>query len=205
MSKKKTENRAESSARGESAAHDAGAPVPGEDRRGFVTKFLAALFGGICGLVPFASGLAVILDPLRRKASGGAAIRSASLDSVPDDGVARQFPVIADRTDAWNTYPQDVIGSVFLRRERGSSVVECLHATCPHAGCYVDFDANAKIFQCPCHDSKFTPDGKRIDPHRCPSPRDLDSLKVAEDKLADGEVWIEFMDFQPATPEKKAR
>ncbi len=182
------------------------AVTPSEDRRGFLNRLAATLIGGFCTLVPFASGLAVLLDPLRRKSASAGFIRVASLESVPDDGVPRQFPVIADRTDAWNTYPQDVIGSVFLRREKGSPVVECVNATCPHAGCYVDYLPSPKQwFQCPCHDSRFEPNGKRIKPETCPSPRDMDPLRIDEQELKNGEVWVEFKDFYTGRSDRKER
>ncbi|MEX0979346.1 MAG: hypothetical protein WDZ48_10860, partial [Pirellulales bacterium] len=81
----------------EAAAQDA------IDRRGFLARTGAVVIGALVVLVPSASGLAVFLDPLRRKnGNGGKFLRVATLDSVPDDGVVRQFPVIAEHVDAWN-------------------------------------------------------------------------------------------------------
>lgn len=174
----------------------------GDDRRGFVTRLMAVVCGGFAGLVPFVSGLVVVLDPLRRKADGGSFLRVTTLDSVPDDGIARYFPVVTDRTDAWNRYIDEPIGAVFLRRERGSTEVECLNAICPHAGCFVDFSIGEKQFNCPCHDSSFEPNGARMNPESCPSPRDLDPLPVDPERLNEGEVWVEFKNFLTATPER---
>jgi menaquinol-cytochrome c reductase iron-sulfur subunit len=184
---------------------NASAPSAADDRRGFFTKLAATAIGSLLGLVPLASGLAVFLDPLRRRSTSQGLLRVASLDSVPDDGIARQFPVVADRTDAWNRYPEEPIGAVYLRREPGSTVVQCFNAICPHAGCFVEFNIPNKQFQCPCHDSNFQPDGTRIDPEHCPSPRDLDALQVDAAKLAEGEVWVEFKNYIAGSPEKKER
>ena len=174
---------------------------PGQDRRGFVTRLLAVICGGIAGAVPFLSGLVVILDPLRRKADGQGFLRVATLDSVPDDGIPRYFPVITDRTDAWNRYIDEPIGAVFLRRNSGSDELECLNVKCPHAGCTVDFNIAGNYFHCPCHDSNFKPSGVRINPESCPSPRDLDTLTV---DLKDGAVWVEFKNFLTTTSDKIA-
>ena len=174
----------------------------GEDRRGFTTRMLALICGGIAGAVPFLSGLVVILDPLRRKAGGKGFLRVTTLDSVPADGIARYFPVVTDRTDAWNRYLDEPIGAVFLRREPGSTKLQCLNAICPHAGCFVDFNISDKQFQCPCHDSSFDVSGTRVNPEACPSPRDLDTLDVDQEHLKDGEVWVDFKNFLAATPEK---
>ena len=172
------------------------------DRRGFVTKLMAVICGGFAGLVPLLSGLVVMFDPLRRKAAGGGFLRVTTLDSVPDDGIPRRFPVVADRTDAWNRYLDEPIGAVFLRRVAGSTKLECFNAICPHAGCSVDFIIGEKHFHCPCHDSNFEADGKRIKPESCPSPRDLDPLTIDSQHLEKGEVWIDFKNFLTATPER---
>ncbi|MBI3463102.1 MAG: hypothetical protein HY000_08605 [Planctomycetes bacterium] len=86
-----------------SAGRDA--PAADLERRGFLTRLGAVLCGGFVGLAPLASGLFVFLDPLRRKSKQGRSIRVATVDALPDDGTPAQFPVIADRTDAWNRYP----------------------------------------------------------------------------------------------------
>jgi len=162
-------------------------------RRSFLTKVLAVLIGGFVALVPMAAGLATLLDPLRRKSTLGDFLRITSLDSLPE-GSPRAFPVIQDRVDAWNYFPKEPIGSVYLRRT--GDQVEALNASCPHAGCFVDFRNDPGDFKCPCHDSKFDPTGKRIDPNHCPSPRDMDTLEVDPEKLKQGEVWVRFQNFQ---------
>ena len=168
------------------------------DRRGF----LAGVIGTLLGLFPFGAGLAVLFDPLRRRSQSNGFLRVATLDSVPDDGMARQFPVIADRKDAWNNYLNEPVGAVYLRRKQGSQVVEALNAICPHAGCFVDFNMDAGEFQCPCHNSSFSADGVRIDPDNCPSPRDMDSLLVESKERA---VWVEFKDFVIGSPDKEEK
>jgi len=173
-----------------------------EGRRGFVTRVLAVICGGIAGAVPFFSGLVVILDPLRRKSNSKGFLRVATLDSVPEDGIPRYFPVVTDRTDAWNQYLDEPVGAVFLRRVSGSKELECVNAKCPHAGCYVDFSIPEKRFHCPCHDSNFEANGIRINPESCPSPRDLDSLIVDPERLKEGEVWVDFKNFLTATSDK---
>lgn len=170
----------------------------GDDRRSFFTKLATGIVGALLGLFPFASGLLVVFDPLRRKSSSAGFLRITTLDSVPDDGIARYFPVVTGMTDAWNLYPDEPIGAVFLRREKGSDQVQCFNAICPHAGCFVNFNISQRQFQCPCHDSNFEANGVRIDPAHCPSPRDLDSLNVDPQRLKEREVWVEFQNFLTA-------
>src|SRR5689334_22638113 len=84
-------------------------------RRNFLVGMGALFFGALVGLVPAASGLAVLLDPLRRKKPAGSFIRITNLAALADDGVPRQFPVVAERLDAWNR-SLEPIGAVYLSR-----------------------------------------------------------------------------------------
>jgi menaquinol-cytochrome c reductase iron-sulfur subunit len=173
-------------------------PAADLERRGFLTRLGAVFCGGLIGLLPLASGLVVFLDPLRRRSAQGRSIRVATLDALPDNGTPAQFPVIADRTDAWNRYPAEPIGAVYLRRS--GEKIECFSAICPHAGCFVGFNAAAKQFRCPCHTSAFELDGTRIEPS--PSPRNMDTLELDDEKLAQGEIWVKYQNFLTGKPDK---
>ena len=187
------------------AARPPSAPPP--PRRGFFTKALAVLIGGLVGTVPVAVGLATFLDPLRRRSGGPRKIRVANLDSLPADGVPRQFPVVADRQDAWNLFPNEPIGAVFLQRlpdKDGKPVVQAFNATCPHAGCMVAYKPDRHQFQCPCHTSAFEIDGKRVMP--CVAPRDLDSLPC--EVRAQGKeqvVFVKFANYYTGIAQKKQK
>jgi menaquinol-cytochrome c reductase iron-sulfur subunit len=173
-------------------------------RRNVVYAILATIIGGIVGLFPFLSGLAFFLDPAlkTRKAGKASAIplrRVANIDGIPDDGTPIQVPVIADLKDIWTVEANQPIGAVYLRKnEKGD--VECFNAICPHAGCFVGYSAELKIFQCPCHTSSFTKDGARILPS--PSPRDMDKLDV---KVEGADVNVAFANYYPGKehPERK--
>ena len=179
-------------------------PAEPDNRRGFVTKAAAVVVGGAITALPVSAGLAVLVDPLRRKSEGGQLVRIAALDALPDDGVPRQFPVIVDhRDDAWNRFHNEAVGAVFLSREKGSDKVQAFNASCPHAGCFVAFNAERKQFQCPCHTSAFDLNGKAV---FGPSPRALDSL-ACEIKTDGGtkEIYVAFQDFYTGIAEKKAK
>jgi Rieske Fe-S protein len=167
------------------------------ERRGFLARAGAVVIGALVVLVPTASGLAVFLDPLRRKnGNGGKFIPVATLDAVPDDGVVRQFPVIAEHVDAWNR-SREPVGAVYLRRKPGQQAPECLSATCPHAGCFVAYDGETSTFKCPCHNSSFTPDGQIVPPS--PSPRGMDTLDC---KVREDEILVKFENFYTGKTEK---
>ena len=77
--------------------------------------------------------------------------------------------MIDERTDAWNRFPAQTIGVVYLRRV-DQQQVEAFQAMCPHAAGFVAFDAGASEFVCPYHGARCA-DGTRLEPHRCASPR----------------------------------
>jgi Rieske Fe-S protein len=168
---------------------------PSPERRSFLVKAAAAILGGIAAVFPFAVGLITFADPLRRKSSSGDGFfRVAHLDAVRADGVSGPFAVIADRSDAWNRFPKEPIGAVYLRRRPGEKTPEAINAICQHAGCFVAYTSDRNVFQCPCHNSAFQTDGSIIQPS--PSPRGMDKLEV---KLVEerGEIWVKFQDFLP--------
>ncbi len=176
------------------------------ERRNFLVKTGAAILGGIAALVPIGVGLFTFADPLRRRSTkqGDGYLRITSLDSVPDDGIPRQFAVLSDRTDAWNRFPDEPIGAIYLRRKKGEKTPEAFNAICPHAGCFVAFAAERNLFQCPCHNSAFQLDGSKIEPS--PSPRAMDKLNCKlRDESGQLQIWVQFKDFLPGREEQIAK
>lgn len=174
----------------------------GQPRRGFLSQAAGLLCGGFALLVPTCVGIVSFLNPLRQKSQSGEFMRLASLDVLPDDGTPRKVPVIAERTDAWNTYPSEPIGAVFLRRK--GDKVTALQMICPHAGCSINFESSADggKFFCPCHSASFDLTGKRTDA-TSPSPRDMDTLEV--EVRNQNEVWVKFQTFGVGTANKVAQ
>ena len=175
-------------------------------RRGFIAEIAAVVIGGIVTVFPFLTGVVAISDPLRHGKRESRLIRVATLDSVPDDGIPRSFPVISDRQDAWTHYPPEPIGSVYLSREPGQTTVRAFNALCPHAGCFVAYLACKKYFQCPCHTSAFGVDGQiRSDVSNVP-PRGMDALECeVRNEGGASEIWVDFQNFQTGIKEKIAK
>lgn len=192
--------------------HGHGAPFQEPPRRSFFTQALAALIGGLVGLVPLVAGVAVYLDPLRRKKGKASAVPVTTLDALPDasqsDAFVGLYKIVANRQDAWNLYPNEPVGAVYLVVPKGTKQVKALNATCPHLGCFVDLQQKPDgdySFKCPCHTSAFKGDGTKIEP--CVSPRDMDELECVT-KPRDGggfDVSVVFENFQPGLEEKKPK
>jgi menaquinol-cytochrome c reductase iron-sulfur subunit len=163
-----------------------------ETRRGFCGQAAAIVCGAAALATPVVAGIAAFLNPLRQKSQGGQLLRLASLDTLPEDGTPQRVPIIAERTDAWNRFPAEPIGAVFLRRVKGG--VSALQVICPHAGCSIGFESSPQggRFFCPCHAASFNLEGKRTDA-TSPSPRDMDSLEVQIRNK--NEVWVKYESF----------
>src|SRR5215831_5408637 len=97
-------------------------PIDNSPRRQFLRKVLAIFVGAVAFLIPGGAGLAVLLDPLRRKSKAAGFIRITTLDAVPADGTPQRFDVIADKFDAWSKFPNHSIGAVYLQR-KGEKVI----------------------------------------------------------------------------------
>ena len=179
-------------------------------RRSFLAAAAAIVVGGIAAIFPFAAGLGVLLDPLRRRAKGAEAgggdainyVRVGPLDVLPADGLPHQFTLTDDVVDVWTRSPAQRIGSAFLTRVDGPEgpKVTALSSTCPHLGCAVDFNRQAGDFECPCHASAFAKDGAKL---FGPSLRGLDPLAVKLVKNGDGEeIWVEAARFRTGIAER---
>ncbi|MCC6125608.1 MAG: Rieske (2Fe-2S) protein [Pirellulales bacterium] len=180
-------------------------PAPLQERRGFLAKLLAIVGGGAALLAPTALGAVSFFNPLRQKGRAGGFFKLATLDVLPDDGTPLKIAVVAERVDAWNRYPNESIGAVYLRRAGKKDVkVEALQVVCPHAGCSIMFEPGEKSgkFFCPCHNASFDLAGVRTD-RTSPSPRDMDALE-AEIRNGD-EVWVKFQTFATGTSRKTAQ
>lgn len=172
----------------------------GEPRRGFMTHLLAASIGLMVGVVPFLAGLAFFLDPLMRKkkAGGGDGFLKmpVALDALKINGEPQLVKIIMDKVDAWNTYVDQPIGAVYLRRTDKDKIV-AFNSRCPHLGCAVDYKPAENHYFCACHTSTFGVDGAKR--NQIP-PRGLDALEV---EIRNGtEVWLKFQNFRATTPEK---
>lgn len=182
-----------------------GASHSAEHRRGFFFKTSTAVLGAVLAVFPFVAGLAVFLSPLTKKRKEKnpendqeGYLRVTTIDAIPKDGSPKRFAVITDLDDAWTHYRNVPIGSVYLRLAGGK--VEALNTTCPHAGCFVNFDQPAACFKCPCHNSFFKLDGEIIEPS--PSPRRMDTLAVTE---KDGAVFVKYENFYTGIEAKKVK
>lgn len=172
--------------------------------RRLALRVVGGVLASVMGIALITPSLIFLSDPLRRrKAKGkgmtpGLKVAVAQVDELPDLDAGKEplraAVVATGLSDAWNRLENTRLGSVFLGKRQGG--VSCLSATCPHAGCGIDFDEKRREFVCPCHNSVFSIDGKRKEG---PSPRDMDELAVT---LEGDTVYCEFQRFRLADKTK---
>ena len=185
----------------------------GKPRRNFVVEFAAAAVGALVGIVPAVGGL-FFLDPLVRKGDKqadpagnsedtGGVVKDAQgfirltlgIDALPEDGTPVRYTVRDDIVNVWNKFPNQPIGSVWLRKIQDQ--VLAFNTVCPHLGCAVDHRPSEGDFYCPCHTSAFDLDGK---PLNVIPPRAMDTLEA---EVRDGgRIWLKYQEFRGATSEK---
>ena len=92
------------------------------------------------------------------------------------------------------TYLQDQ--QVYLVRT--SAGFYAVSAVCTHLGCITQWKPDADQIRCPCHGSKFTRDGKKVEG---PAPRSLPHFAIS--LTADGELLVDKL--QTAKPGQPLR
>ena len=151
------------------------------DRR----KFQAALvfgFGAVMSAALAVPAVAYLFAvPASRRKQGwidAGDISQVPLNS-PEEVVFRKtrvdgWKVVNERTTAW------VI-------RKSPTEVLALAPQCTHLGCAYHWDAERKEFECPCHTSAFSMDGKVLSG---PAPRPLDqyAVKLDGNRLLVGEI-----------------
>jgi Rieske Fe-S protein len=189
-------------------SHKPSTPVTGEiselPRRSFLTRAMAMAIGGLAMLIPTIPAILYFFDPLTRKRravgmsgdmiSAEGFIKVTTADAVTES--PRQFKVVTDLRDFWNKFPQTEVGSVYLRKLPDGNV-SCFNARCPHLGCTVKFDDSSEKYECPCHASAFSLEGKRTNDI---PPRNMDELQCRVDK--DGNVLVKFEKFRAGIHEQ---
>jgi Rieske Fe-S protein len=141
------------------------------ERRRFFARILHSIQAAIGGTLAVVSGGA-ILGPsfLRRQATW----LSAGSVSALADNEATPVTVRVARQDGYTqTVDRQV---VFLVKSPGG--IKALSSTCTHLGCRVSWDADAKLFKCPCHGGVYDRNGAVV---AGPPPAPLASLMTRVD------------------------
>ena len=119
-------------------------------------------------------------------------VKVANVQSIPD-GEPVRLNFIQSEMDAYAE--QKKVHSVWIVK-RSPSEIAVYSPICPHAGCYFNWNAQLRLFECPCHGSVFKVDGSVISG---PAPRQLDTLPI---KVENGTLFVVWKRFKSGIPEK---
>ena len=165
--------------------------LPG--RRGVIELGAIACGASVAALAVWPLGAAV-LGTSEVDAHEAPWVDLAAASALAEGEPVKAFPS-GQRRDGWTVAAHE-LSPVWLVRRGGA--VQAFSAVCPHLGCLVDRRPDAPGWACPCHDSRFGPDGACLGG---PSPRGLDPLPV---KLEKGRVLVQILEFTTGTAARKA-
>ena len=177
--------------------------APKTARRSFL-GWLTVGLGALVGLVVSAGPIGVLLHPLLaqkkgRPGSGWRLVGPVSRFAI--GGPPTRIVITEDRTDGWLSRPGTPVGPVVVQR-LSEDAFRIFSGICPHLGCSVGVQAGDTPFLCPCHRSRFTGTGVRLDSddgEPNPAPRPLDELEWRVDR---GKLAVNWVRYRPGTAEQ---
>ena len=147
-------------------------------RRNFLSMIPLGIFGVIAASIGTASKR--FLDPpIATAANENWKVLGAMTEMNGEEPIAKSISV--ESLNGWSKTVEDVTVFVLPKHE-----CKVLSSVCPHEGCPIVWDADSKNFLCPCHDSFFQDDGKRLSG---PAQADLTTIEA---KVEDGKLQIKI-------------
>jgi menaquinol-cytochrome c reductase iron-sulfur subunit len=159
-------------------------------RRVFIKGFTAMLVV-LCSVLVGVPLVGSLVGPVFRKVSPSW-MRLGAIDALPL-GQPAHLTSVDVQVDAY--IRESVTRHVWAIRHSATEVT-VYSPICPHLGCHFDWNPSTKHFECPCHGSVYSLDGKVLGG---PAPRPLDTLPT---KIENGELSVEWAQFKSGTAEK---
>jgi menaquinol-cytochrome c reductase iron-sulfur subunit len=170
-------------------------PLPEKSGQGTTERrsFLKLMVGALSAVMGLIIGV-----PYLRTVINSAPLRKLSYVEVGDIsalsiGQPQALKFRAHVVDAF--LRQEVIRSVWVVKHSPDEVT-VFSPICTHLGCHYKWNSQSRHFECPCHGSVFTTDGKVIGG---PAPRPLDTLPH---KIQNGRLYVEWERFKVGVSEK---
>jgi menaquinol-cytochrome c reductase iron-sulfur subunit len=170
-------------------------PLPGNNEPGTAERrgFLKWMIGVLSAMIALITGI-----PYLRAVISSAPFSKLSYVEVGDVGALstgqpEDLNFRVQVTDAF--LQQEVTRSVWAIKH-SSDEVTIFSPICTHLGCHFKWNPQTRHFECPCHGSVWTMDGKVIGG---PAPRPLDTLPH---KIENGKIYVEWERFKVGIPQK---
>jgi cytochrome b6-f complex iron-sulfur subunit len=104
---------------------------------------------------------------------------SPKIDSSPRKDGFQALGTIQDLGEKGSILDkQNAAKSVLVVRNPDNINLSAVNPTCTHQGCTVEWKTDTKIFACPCHGSKFSPNGKVLEG---PAKKPLKTFRAKEE------------------------
>lgn len=149
--------------------------------------FMKVTTGTIGGIITVAIGAPVVdylIDPALRAGAKEAWISIGKLEKIPVD-TPTPFSFTRTQVNGWERTGTS-FGGFIIRKSEDPKDIVILSSRCTHLGCSVNWHEDSQEFICPCHDAKFSKDGKVLDG---PPPKPLN--QYTQFKVdADGNLLI---------------
>lgn len=140
-------------------------------RRDFISRMISGMVSwatavsfGVAGYFTLGTFAKMIVPPIRSP-EGLTDVGWLAVGTL--DSLSEGLPKLAEYGEEW----------VYLVK-KADGMVKALNAACPHVRCKLGWNPATKRFECPCHGSAFTIDGKRL---YGPAPRDMFAMKLRLD------------------------
>jgi menaquinol-cytochrome c reductase iron-sulfur subunit len=169
-------------------------PLSTEKFSGARRKFLKMLIGIITAFTGILLGIPFIRALVITKFKTGEQVwqKVSEIGSLPEGHPVR-INYISRVTDAYRH--ETAVHSVWAIKHSPTEVT-VYSPVCTHLGCYYKWDPGTGHFECPCHGSVFSIDGKVLGG---PAPRPLDMLPA---KIDNGELFVVWEQFKVGIAEK---
>ncbi|MBD2845142.1 ubiquinol-cytochrome c reductase iron-sulfur subunit [Paenibacillus sp. IB182496] len=145
-------------------------------------QFLAYTLGGASAFMAMGPVLPMIrfaVDPLLTKESQTSFVKVVEESQVTAE--PQEFDFQIHQVDGW--YESDPKLTAWISRDEQGNVF-ALSPVCKHLGCTINWNTqNDNEYHCPCHDAKYTKEGKNL----AVAPNPLDEYEV---EIRDGFVYL---------------
>jgi len=149
-------------------------------RRQFLTYTLGGT-GGFLAALPLIPMIRFAVDPLLQSKGESDWVKVAEADKITTEPTEFKFNKL--QVDGWHKSEPEFVAWI-ARDEQGR--IFALSPTCKHLGCTVNWNTKPEFpneYYCPCHDARYTKDGKNI----VVAPAPLDEYEVKEEN---GYVYV---------------
>ncbi|MDA8171262.1 MAG: ubiquinol-cytochrome c reductase iron-sulfur subunit [Nitrospiraceae bacterium] len=175
---------------GEAGAIGAGGHGGAMTRRGFFRKAVIWALSGAAGIIASVPVIRLIINA--QPPPGLMWSRVGDIGALPlEEPVSMNFEMRSGEA----YMHQMVLHDVWVIK-RSASDFTVFSPICPHLGCHYKWDPGTSHFECPCHGSVFTMNGRVIGG---PAPRPLDTLPY---RIEGGTLYVKWERFQVGIPGK---